>query len=68
LVNQKSQQQTQPSNYSIRKDPEAKESLCNLIQNTQNNSRNILCDKCQFKAHEINVTAGIPSSSVDENK
>jgi hypothetical protein len=68
LVNHKSQKQTQPDNYSIRKDPGAKESLCNLIQEIQNSPSYILCDKRQFKEREINFTAGIPSSSVDENK
>jgi len=68
MVNHKSQKQTQPSNYSTRKGPEAKESLRNINQKIQNNPHNILCDKRQFKAHEINFTAGILSSSVDENK
>jgi len=68
LVNHKSQKQTQRSNYSTRKDPEPKESLCDIIQKIQNNPRNIFCDKCQFKALEINFTARIPSSSVDINK
>jgi hypothetical protein len=50
-----------------RKDPEAEGSLCNSIQETQNNVCNISRDKHQFKAHEINFTAEIPSSHAGEN-